>query len=189
MPEPDDPLWLHSPGKRLAFRIACYLGFMLIGALGLGLILRSWGAALAGALAVLFGIVNARGWIHDWMDARISGFRAWTWRHREGRHYAFAGIPLSIHDDGRDSWIAEDSVRRLLGLHKDPALKARFASQWREAAELGLKGRGLWIKVQALHQHLADAPERLDPKRVRLRSYLDREILQPAARRRAGQGR
>jgi len=186
----DDPLWLHSPGKRLLFRGGCYLlAIALLAGLMYG-ITRSATGALAGAGAMLIGIVVGRGWIGRTLDRLASRFRAAVWGAREGRHHSFAGVPLSVHDDGRTVWLDEAGVRRLLGLTRDPAdaLKARFSGQWREARELGLGGRGLWLSAAAVHQLLADAPERMDPKRVRLRSYIDREILQPAARRHARGG-
>lgn len=185
MSDDDDPLWLNSPIKSLLFRAGCYaLAIALLSGL-MALITRSALGALAGAVAMLFGIVIGRGWIGRSLDRAVAGLRARKWRDREGRHYSFAGVPLDLHDDGRMVWLQERGVRILLGLQRDPvdALKTRFSGQWREAAELGLRGRGLWLSAAAVHQLLADAPQRMDPKRVRLRSYLDREILQPAARR------
>jgi hypothetical protein len=179
----EDPLWLNSPHKRLAFRALCYGLFVLIwGAVG-WLLVGPWvGLAMAAGMSAL--VIAARGWVErsvgELWRRSVQGLAAPA----QGRHYAFAGQSLFIHDDGRELWIAEPSVRRLLDLDRDRALKARFAVQWRESAELGLRGKHLWIKVAALHQYLADAPERMDPRRVRLRSYLDRDVLQPAARRR-----
>lgn len=181
----EDPLWLNSPGKRLLFRGTCYaLVTTLLAALMLG-ITGSWLGALAGAVAMLIGIVVGRGWIGRVLDRAIAGLRARRWRDREGRHHSFAGVPLDVHDDGHALWLQERGVRILLGLQRDPvaAFKTRFSGHWREAAELGLPGRGLWLNAAAVRQLLAEAPDRLDPKRLRLRSYIDREILQPAARR------
>ncbi len=92
-----------------------------------------------------------------------------------------------MHDDGLHTWLHERGLRALLGLQRDPpdAFKARFTGQWREARELGLQGGGLQLNAQGVHRFLAEAPERMDPRRLKLRAYLDREILQPAARRRA----
>jgi hypothetical protein len=185
--EDEDPLWLNSPVKRRLFRSTCYL--LVFGA-GIGVM---WGitgsvwGAVAGAAAALFGLANARQWIPNTIEALLRGARARTWQHREGVHYSFAGVSLDVHDDGHQVWMHERGLRQLLQLERDPetAFKARFTGQWREPRELGLKGVGLWLNAAALRQHLADAPERMDPKRVKLRAYLDREILQPAMRRHA----
>ena len=171
-----DPLWLGSPLKRLAFRWACFALALLIALFAPSPL--HWLGVLFLAAALKLWLAEAIGW--SWRH-----LRAFWWRDREGVHHSFAGVPLSVHDDGRAVWLHEQGVRQLLGLARDPtdAFKTRFSGQWREAAELGLKGRGLWLNAAAVHRLLADAPERMDPKRVRFRTYLDREILQPAARR------
>lgn len=176
-----DPLWLHSPFKRLAFRWACF---------GLGLLL-AW---LAGGplrwLGLFFVTAAFFLWLTEALGWSWERLRALSWRDREGVHHSFAGVPLSVHDDGRQMWLHEAGLRQLLGLERDPpdVFKTRFSGQWREARELGLKGRGLWLNAAAVHQLLADAPGRMDSKRLRFRQYLDREILQPAARRHARSG-
>lgn len=179
----DDPLWLNSPVKRIVFRAVCYALMVMAGALLGWLAGGPWGM-LATGTAMLVILISARGWVERSLGE--------IWRRsvqtaaapQQGRHYAFAGVSFEVHDDGRECWMDEKAVRALLGLQKDRALKARFPNQWREATELGLRGLQMWIKVSALVQHLAEAPERMDPKRVRLRVYLDRDVLQPAARRR-----
>jgi len=172
----DDPLWLHSPVKRLAFRAVCYVLFV-----ALGYLISGW----AGALGFLVLLIAAQHWLDRSLGEAWRRWVQWQASPRQGKHYEFSGVSLDVHDDGRDCWVDERSVRRLLGLQQDPAFKARFPNQWREAHELGLKGKQLWIKVSALHQHLGEAAERMDPRRLKLRSYLDREILQPAQRRHA----
>ena len=182
-PDNEDPIWMNSPYKRLAFRAVCYVLFVLAGSLLGWLSGGGWGM-LATGTGMLVILISARGWVERSIGE--------IWRRsvqkaaapQQGRHYAFSGVSFEVHDDGRECWMNEKAVRALLGLQKDPALKARFPNQWREAPELGLGGTQMWIKVSALVQHLAEAPERMDPKRVRLRVYLDREVLQPAARRR-----
>jgi hypothetical protein len=182
---PDDPLWLHSPRKRLAFRAGCYLLWVLLHALFIGSLFGGPVAHLVGAGVGLLSLLMARDWLLRLLLAPLRSLRRAPLAQLEGRHHSFAGVPLSVHDDGRHLWLHEAGLRRLLGLQRDPpdALKARFSGHWREARELGLKGRGLWLDVAAVHRYLAEAPERMDPKRVRLRHYLDRSLLQPAARR------
>ncbi len=143
-----------------------------------------WGAlATAASLALL--LASARGWVLEAISKPFVALRQRNWQHREGVHYTFAGVSLDVHDDGHQVWMHERGLRQLLQLERDPekAFKARFTGQWREPRELGLKGVGLWLNATAVRQHLADAPERMNPKRVKLRAYLDREILQPAVRR------
>ncbi len=181
----DDPLWLNSPIKRRLFRLGFYALLIAIGALVMGVTSGSKYGALAGALAMAFGLGMAGGRLVDLLMAPFGLVRRHSLAQREGRHYSFAGQALDIHDDGRECWIAEASIRKALGHARDDAFKARFANQRREARELGLPGQALWVRVSALHQHLADAPERMDPRRVRLRSYLDRDVMQPAERRHA----
>jgi len=184
----DDPLWLNSPHKRRLFRGACYLVFIGLCAGLFSLVLRPPWGALLGAMVGLIFIVSARQWVLQWLAECAAALRQWGHRTQEGVHHSFAGQRLNLHDDGREVWMDEQTVRALLQLQNDRALKARFANQWRTAPELGLRGRGLWVRVCAVHQHLAEAPERMDPKRVRLRTYLDRDVLQPAARRHARGG-
>ncbi|MCV2370544.1 hypothetical protein [Roseateles oligotrophus] len=186
MNDSDDPLWLNSPIKLRIFRASCYL---LVLSMGIGLMWAITGSvwgALAGATAAVFCLASAQQWIPNWIEAVLRGAGAWQWRHREGVHYNFAGVSLDVYDDGHHIWLHERGLRELLALERDPAqaFKARFTGQWRETHELGLKGVGLWLNVAAVHQHLAEARERMDPKRLKLRAYLDREILQPAAKRR-----
>ena len=179
-----DPLWRNSPVKLALLHLAFYGLYMAMGALLVGVATGSWfgagvGAAVAGLLILLAGTT-----VVDGLLAPIEWLRRGTLAPSEGRHYSFAGQALRIHDDGRECWIADISIHRALGVPRDAAFKARFANQWRESAELGLRGQGLWVRVSALHQHLAEAPDRMNPRRVRLRTYLDRDVMQPAARRR-----
>lgn len=182
----NDPLWQHSPGKRWVFRLACYgLVLLLAALLGRAASGSQWGA-LATAAGVLCLLVAATQ-ILPRLFGRLGNALRWRqWRRREGVHLSFAGVSLDLHDDGQRVWLHERGVRRLLELQRDPepAFKARFAGQWREARELGLAGRSLWLNAQDVHRHLGEAAGRMDPRRVRLRAYLDREILRPAARRR-----
>jgi hypothetical protein len=178
-----DPLWRDAPVKRALMLLAIYALNMGVGALVVGAITSSWIGAGVGA-AVL-GLMTFTGGLStiNWF-APFEWVRRGSLAHAEGRHYSFAGQTLQIHDDGRECWIADRSIHQVLGVRRDGAFKARFANQWREARELGLKGRGLWVRVSALHQYLAEAPDRHDPRRVRLRTFLDRDVMQPAARRR-----
>jgi hypothetical protein len=182
-----DPLWLNSPIKRTLLRGIFYLLPVLL----LGLVGRvssgSWWGGLGGALGACAIVIGASKMMERALAWLLGRLRVWQWRAREGQHYSFGGVSLTLHDDGRHLWLHETGLRRLLGLRDDPpdAFKARFSRHWRESRELGLQGKGLWLEAAAVHRYLAQAPDRMNPARLRLRNYLDREILQPAARRHA----
>jgi hypothetical protein len=133
-------------------------------------------AALALALvAYLFPRLGVR-----LLDHLIHRVRAFHWRHEQGRHHAFAGIPLHINDDGRHVWVDGEGLQRVLGSHdSDEVLAARHAGRWRRDHQ----GR-LQLRVDTVVDVLAKAPGRLDPRTVRLRRYFEREVLFPAAERR-----
>ncbi|WP_374658389.1 hypothetical protein [Inhella sp.] len=185
--EPDDPLWTRKPLRLALLRGSFFLLPVLLVA-GLGrLTSGSWWGALGGALVAGAVVIAASGLIERALGRLGAALRHGHWRDREGRHFSVAGVSLQVHDDGRQIWLHETGVRRLLGLRDDPpdAFKARFSRHWRHAAELGLNGKGLWLDAADVHRYLGQAPNRMDPVRLRLRTYLDRELLQPAARRRS----
>lgn len=105
------------------------------------------------------------------------------WRSRQGRHYEFAGIALDIRDDGTHAWMRAEGLKRLLETREsDDIFAARVASgRWTRDRQ------GLWVRVDAVVQHLAEAPDRMAPRRRRLRQHLEREVLAPLDRRRRGQ--
>ena len=114
------------------------------------------------------------------LESASYAFRAWHWRGRHGRHHSFGGVPLDIQDDGRYMWLAGADLQRVLGTQDaEDVLAARHAGRWRR------DGRGtLQLRVDAVAQQLAIGPGRLDPRIVRLRHYLGRNVLFPAAERR-----
>lgn len=114
------------------------------------------------------------------IDRLILQLRTLHWRHEEGRHHAFGGVPLQVMDDGRHAWLAAEGLLRACGRREpDDVLAARHAGRWRR------DGAGtLWLRVDTVVDVLAHAPGRLDPRTVRLRRYLEREVLFPAAERR-----
>ena len=103
-----------------------------------------------------------------------------------GDYYAFNRVRIPVRDDGHHVWLDAHAVRRLLALKdSDDVLAARFAGRWRRGDANRRRGEGeLWLRADAVVAHLASAPGRMDPLRVRLRRYLEREILFPAATRR-----
>ena len=145
---------------------------------GLGLKLVGAVVVLIGAIAGLTPRLGVR-----LLDAALHAGRFWHWRGRHGTHHAFGDIPLDIQEDDDMVWIEAEGLRRVLGnWEPDGVFAARVATTlwWRD-------GRRLWLRVDAVIQHLAEAPERMDPRRVRLRLYLERQVLFPfnARRRRS----
>lgn len=140
------------------------------------------GLKLVGAVMVLIGAIagfTPRLGVRL-LDAALHGGRVWHWRGRHGTHHAFDNIPLDIREDGDMMWIEAEGLRRVLGnWEPDDVFLARVATTawWRE-------GRRLWLRVDAVIHHLVEAPERMDPRRVRLRLYLERQVLFPFKERR-----
>lgn len=114
------------------------------------------------------------------LEALFDAQRRWRWRDRQGRHHAFGGVSLRIEDDGRHGWIAGADLQQLLSTRDaEDVLAARHAGRWRRDAR-GL----LWLRVDNVVERLATMPGRAEPRTVRLRRYLEREVLYPSARRR-----
>lgn len=119
------------------------------------------------------------------LDRLLLALRTFHWRHEEGRHHAFGGVPLRIDDDGRHVWVDGEGLRRVLGSSdRDDVLAARHAGRWRRDAD-----GELLLRVDAVVDVLAHGPGRTDPRIQRLRRYFEREVLFPAAERRRRAGR
>jgi hypothetical protein len=163
----------------------------LVHALGLGLAaagvawsFSQWQGALrfvlAVAIALLYVVLVLPHLGIRVIDRVILQLRTIHWRHEQGCHHAFGGVPLQVTDDGRFTWVAADGLQRACG-HREPedVLAARHAGRWRRDR------RGtLWLRVDTVVDVLAHAPGRQDPRTVRLRRYFEREVLFPAAERR-----
>lgn len=114
------------------------------------------------------------------LDQLILAARSWHWRHEQGRHHAFGGVPLQITEDHRHVWVDGPSLQRVLAsTDTDDVLAARHSGRWRRDAQGVLQ-----LRVDAVVDVLAHGPGRLDPRQVRLRRYFEREVLFPAAERR-----
>jgi len=163
---------------------AHWLHALLLGLLAAGLagvvhrvFHASWWALAAGAALLLVVLVPFYG--VRLLDQLLYARRWWQWRHEEGRHRAFEGIALHPHDDGRHCWLPADEVQRLLRRREpEDVIAARHAGHWQRDA----RGR-LLLRVDAVVALLATGPGRMDPRTVRLRRYLERELLFPAGRR------
>jgi hypothetical protein len=114
------------------------------------------------------------------LDRLILAARTLHWRHEQGRHHAFGGIPLQITEDHRHVWVDGPSLQRVLGTQDaDDVLAARHSGRWRRNAD-GV----LLLRVDAVVDVLTHGPGRLDPRQVHLRRFFERDVLFPAAERR-----
>jgi hypothetical protein len=143
-----------------------------------------WQGALRVVLLAAIVVASIAYWLPHLgvsaLDHLILRLRAFHWRHEQGRHHAFAGVPLHIEDDGRHVWVEGMGLQRVLGSSDtEDVLAARHAGRWRR------DGNGeLLLRVDAVVELLAKGPGRSDPRNVRLRRYFEREVLFPAAERR-----
>jgi hypothetical protein len=136
--------------------------------------------ALTAAFVVLFLVSFAPRTSARLIDEIVLRVRAALWRGEEGRHHAHGGLTLAVQDDGRHVWVAAADVRNVLrSSDSDDVLAARHTGRWRRDA----KG-ALWLRADALAAHLASAPGRMEPRTIRLRRYVEEQVLFPAAERR-----
>jgi hypothetical protein len=163
------PLWLRAAA--LSAALALFFAGLKIQGLVLPLFL-----ALAAVLLVVTALLPAIG--VRWLDDLLHLGRWWRWRQEDGHHHAFGGLTLAIHEVDGWPWIAGRDLQAVLRT-RDPedVLAARMAGHWRRDAQGVLQ-----IEVSAVVQYLASAPARMDPRVIRFRRYLEREVLYPAAR-------
>ena len=150
--------------------VAWLLWHMLHGPLGLAFAAPFVGIALARPVIDLFG------------QAYVTTRRL-ALAPLEGRHFEHRGVPLDIAEDERHHrWVSVRDLRRLLrGLPRDASLKRQLPEGLMHDPRL----RGLRIEAEAL---LAFLRRSTDPDSLKLRNWLEREVVFPAAtqRRRLG---
>lgn len=136
-----------------------------------------WALLMGVAAAVLVATaawlaVQRAGDVQAWLRDRVAARDA-------GNYHAFGGVTLQVEDDGRHVWLGGKGLLRVLGRHEaDDVLAARMPGQWRHDDQ----GR-LLLRVEAVVDYLAHMPERTDPRVQKLRRYLERDVLHPAAQR------
>jgi len=134
-------------------------------------------ATVIGAMLVVWGIPRLLGWL---LGKLRESARASMWRQQEGRHHAVGGVALDIDDDGRHIWVAANGLRKALhSADADDVLAARHTGRWRHDAK-----RVLWLRADAVVANLETAPGRMDPHTIRVRRYLQEQVLFPASERR-----
>ena len=154
----------------LCVAVSWLLWKALQGPLGLAFAAPLWGMTLAGPLMDLAG-------------AAYATTRRMALSPLEGRHFEHRGVPLDVAQDERHHrWLSVRDLRRLLrGLPRDAALRRLVPEALMDDTRL----RGLRIEAEAL---LALLRRSTDPDSLKLRNWLEREVVFPAAtqRRRLG---
>jgi hypothetical protein len=144
---------------------------------GVGLPLLLWFLTLMGAIAWLMPRLGV-----SLLDRLVLAVRTLFWAKQQGRHHSFSGVPLDITDDGQHVWVAADGLMRAMSKREpQDVLAARLAGHWQRTPNGNLQ-----LRVDAVVQLLATMPGRDAHRTQRLRKYLERDVLFPAARRRDG---
>ena len=143
------------------------LGFPLVVLLGIG---------------ALAGIVLAR----PLMDLAIEIYqvmRRANWRELEGRHYAFKGRTVHvIQDADHQRWVRVADIRAIVGFTaSDAALQVTYPNGWRMLGRPPLPH----LSDEALLVHIG---KERSPEALRLRLWIEREIVFPARREREHHG-
>ena len=143
--------------------------------LGFPLAVLLWIGALA-------GIVLAR----PLLDLAIEIYQAMrraNWRELEGRHYAFKGRTVRVvEDDDHQRWVRLADIRAIAGFTaSDAALQVTYPAGWRRLGRPPLPH----LSDEALLAHIA---KERTPEAVRLKIWIEREIVFPARRERERNG-
>ncbi|GEM_PF-1678644 len=137
----------------------------------------SWAFVAGVAIATL--LIGGVWWAGKHLPDLSAAVRERFWARDEGSYHAFAGVGLRVEDDGRHVWLGGRGLLRVLSRHEtDDVLAARMPGMWRRDA----KGV-LLLRVDAVIDYLDHMPGRQDPRVQKLRRYLERDVLHPAAER------
>ncbi len=143
---------------------------------------RAFGASALPLVLPLFGVALARPLI-DLASALRHEIRRAHWREVQGRHFVFRGHTVHVLEDAdHQRWIRLADVRAIAGFTaSDGALKLTYPNGWQ------LCGRPPTphLSDEALLAHLAK--ERAAAC-VKLRHWVEREIVFPARRQRERHG-
>ncbi|MDO9091665.1 MAG: hypothetical protein Q8R98_04045 [Rubrivivax sp.] len=138
----------------------------------------SWALVLGVALATC--LIGGLWWVAKHLPDLTAAIRERFWARDEGNYHAFGGVSLRVEDDGRHVWLGGQGLLRVLGRQEaDDVLAARMPGMSRRDA----KG-ALLLRVDAVIDYLGHMPGRQDPRVQKLRRYLERDVLHPAAERR-----
>ena len=167
---------MRTPAQRaLIFGVSISASCLLLHWLRVGLPMLALLAAVFALVALVAPRLLAR-----WFDHGVYLARAAHWRRENGCHYSFDSIPLDVQDDGRDVWLRAADPDPVLRAHEpEDVTAARHSGCWRLDDE-----GALHLRVDGIEACLCSMPERMQPRIIRLRRYLERELLFPAAERR-----
>ncbi len=146
--------------------IASWIGWRVFGAPGIVF------------AAPLFGVAFARPLIQLIGSARHAMRRA-HWRDVEGRHYAFRGWPVKVVADAdKQRWVRLADIRAIVGFTaSEGALALAYPTGVRR---IGRATEG-FLGEDVLLEHLG---KERGPDAIRLRLWVEREIVLPARRER-----
>lgn len=144
--------------------IASYVGWRMFGASGLVF------------AAPLVGVAFARPLIELAATAR-HGLRRAHWRDVEGRHYVFRGRPVKVVTDAdRQRWVRLADIRAIVGFTaSEGALALAYPAGLRRIG----RAAEAFLGEDALLEHLG---KERGPDAIRLRQWVEREIVFPARR-------
>ena len=167
---------MRTPAQRaLIFGVSISASCLLLHWLGVGLPML----ALLAAVFALLALVAPRLLVR-WFDHSVYLARAAHWRRENGRHHSFDSIPLDVQEDGRHVWLRAADLNRVLRAHEpEDVTAAQHSGCWRRDDE-----GALHLRVDGIVACLCSMPERMQPRIIRLRRYLECELLFPAAERR-----
>ena len=133
-------------------------------------------------IAALAGLLLARPLL-DLAIAIWQAMRRANWRELEGRHYAFKGRTVHVVEDvDYQRWVRLADIRAIAGFTaSDAALQVTYPAGWRLLGRPPLPH----LSDEALLAHIA---KERTPEAVRLRQWIEREIVFPARRERERHG-
>ncbi len=139
---------------------------------------RVFGAAGLVYAAPLLGVTFAKPLIELASSVRHAMRRA-RWRDVQGRHYAFRGRPMRvIADADAYRWVRLADVRAVVGFTaSDGALQIAYPTGWRRTGRTAEP----FLGEDALLEHLG---KERGPDALRLRLWVEREVVFPARRER-----
>ena len=133
-------------------------------------------------IAGLAGLLLARPLL-DLAIAIWQAMRRANWRELEGRHYVFKGRSVQVVQDADyQRWVRLVDIRAIAGFTaSDAALQVTYPAGWRLLGRPALAH----LSDEALLAHIA---KERTPEAVRLRLWIEREIVFPARREREHHG-
>ena len=139
---------------------------------------RVFGPAGLAYMAPLLGVAFAKPLI-ELASATRHAMRRAQWRDVEGRHYAFRGRPIRVLTDAdHRRWIRLADVRAVVGFTaSDGALAIAYPAGWRRIG----RANEAFLGEDALLMHLA---KERGPDALKLRHWVEREIVFPSRRER-----